>query len=1052
MSMRACELRWLGTLMTASALVMGCEEPEPPGGGYYEERIQPFFSNGCVRQNGPCHVTDERGVALGNLDATSFDALMRRRDALEPYGPYPVNLLLLKAGEQRDISVFSMPFDGAPDEEPRAVAIRTDIQHVGGRVLTLSSESYGLLAQWARQGHTRTGAPPTTLQENLGACRAQVGHAPGFVPGAVRTDTAHFAQFRDAVNPMLVRRCAGSSCHGNPVADLYLTCGDTDEQLAWNYWVAMEFVAPGTARSTSEILRRPLSTQVGGSFHEGGNVFGSVDPRFEPDYGVLADWVEAAPREAYPAPFPAELAAEGHGSARGFRYFVERVQPVLVRSGCTFQNCHSPTMFHDLRLRGGSNGVFGHLATVRNYVMSREMLALESSDPNESRLIAKNLFPSRIEPGGEGIAHRGGALFETFAPDVVNGRPNFATPDDCAMVDADGGDLAAPREDPANYVHPYCVLVRWFEIEREELIAAGHLETDTLRALVYVERPAGATGGGGRPDDFDTFRPGARLVRRDLGIDASGALGALGAEVDLSAGCGLGASADIRGPAQTWDGERIGFAARTSATRGFRLYEVGLDGTGCAEVSGLPAVGDEVDGIRIHDFDPAYSADGRLIFASTRGYLTSDAVGVEGPTRTPARLEPNANLFVREAGTIRQLTFLLNQELQPSFMTDGRLIFTSEKREQDFHQLAGRRLNLDGGDYHPLFAQRNSVGFNSATEIVEAFNRNLVFVGGRFDASGVVVDGAGDVVIVNRSIGPDQSAPRDPADRLYIGSMSFPATGGVFRSPAPLPNGLIVASCAASAPVTNWDLCVIDPTRGQQALGALPRLVETAGTSELEVIAVVPRAPRTVFVSRFDEANGHTEIRPGRTDADILVADFPMLGTLLFENTRNGRPIDDAIGGFQVLEQRPPPVTATSFDGLANVVTDGLGRFYADRQMRGWVPLEADGSAHVRIRGGMAMQLLPTDGAGNPLSFGADAPSSTLGTPFTGQMIQRETMQFYPGENSRQSIPRNFFNALCGGCHGSVSGREIDIASDVDILTRASPAIDALGTEPIDVR
>jgi hypothetical protein len=100
----------------------------------------------------------------------------------------------------------------------------------------------------------------------------------------------------------------------------------------------------------------------------------------------------------------------------------------------------------------------------------------------------------------------------------------------------------------------------------------------------------------------------------------------------------------------------------------------------------------------------------------------------------------------------------------------------------------------------------------------------------------------------------------------------------------------------------------------------------------------------------------------------------------------------------------------------------------------------------------MAMQLLPTDAAGAPLVFGADAPRGSSGMPFTGQMIQRETMQFYPGENSRQSMPRGFFNALCGGCHGSISGREIDVAADVDILTRASPNIDAIGTDPVDLR
>ena len=49
----------------------------------------------------------------------------------------------------------------------------------------------------------------------------------------------------------------------------------------------------------------------------------------------------------------------------------------------------------------------------------------------------------------------------------------------------------------------------------------------------------------------------------------------------------------------------------------------------------------------------------------------------------PSKL--NANLYVRENnGSIRQLTFLLNQELLPTFMRDGRVIFTNEKRAPDF--------------------------------------------------------------------------------------------------------------------------------------------------------------------------------------------------------------------------------------------------------------------------------------------------------------------------------------------------------------------------------
>src|SRR5207344_2784608 len=84
----------------------------------------------------------------------------------------------------------------------------------------------------------------------------------------------------------------------------------------------------------------------------------------------------------------------------GLRFFANRVQPTLVRKGCMFLACHSPAMFHDLRLRGGSRGEFSEVATRKNYEMSRLMLALESPNPNDSRLLGKNLCPPAS--GGRG--------------------------------------------------------------------------------------------------------------------------------------------------------------------------------------------------------------------------------------------------------------------------------------------------------------------------------------------------------------------------------------------------------------------------------------------------------------------------------------------------------------------------------------------------------------------------------------------------------------------------------------------------------------------------
>ena len=250
-------------------------------------------------------------------------------------------------------------------------------------------------------------------------------------------------------------------------------------------------------------------------------------------------------------------------------------------------------------------------------------------------------------------------------------------------------------------------MVAWHKLERERALAAGKLSQPSEQALIWVSRPIGV----GDPRDFDTYRPGADLRRAQLTLAADGRP-SLGAASSLLAGCGLSrATADIRGPAVSWDGKKLAFAARSAASEPLRIYEANVDGSACAAKAGIAAPREEENGILTHDFDPAYAPDGRLVFASTRGNISGEGFSYQGPQRTPSQLAPNANLYVLEAEGVRQLTFLLNQELMPSFMTDGRLIYTAEKRAPEFFQLAGRRQNLDGADYHPLFAQRRSVGF-----------------------------------------------------------------------------------------------------------------------------------------------------------------------------------------------------------------------------------------------------------------------------------------------------------------------------------------------------
>jgi hypothetical protein len=59
-------------------------------------------------------------------------------------------------------------------------------------------------------------------------------------------------------------------------------------------------------------------------------------------------------------------------------------------------------------------------------------------------------------------------------------------------------------------------------------------------------------------------------------------------------------------------------------------------------------------------------------------------------------------------------------------------------------------------------------------------------------------------------------------------------------------------------------------------------------------------------------------------------------------------------------------------------------------------------------------------------------------------------MTFVPGEYSHQSFQGKFFNALCGQCHGAVSGHPVDVALNPDFITEASSVL-AATSSPVDL-
>jgi len=1029
--MRAATYVGASLLAVVGAIAVGaCTTQEPQPSTYFDRIIAPGLQGSCVHSNtgAGCHVVDVKGNAFGNLDLSTFDGVNLRRDLLLDYGAYLQPSLLVK-----NIPPFQLTlqlWDGT------SVPITTDITHAGGAILDPTRSDYQTLRQWIENGATEnnTGVAPVVIA--TAPCTDTVPTQAGFDPTTDPT-TADYPQFEQTVNPVLAGSCAFGNCHGTTVNALYLTCGISPPEVRWNYFAAVNYLS-ATAEE-SELVRRPLASAQGGSYHEGGPIFTSVT---DPDYEALVSW-----GQAHGPPEPGTLDP-------AFLFFAQKVQPILVKKGCMMVQCHSASMFHDYRLRGGSAGSFSLTTSQRNYTFSVAQMSFESSDVNASRLVQKNLFRPDVVAESTGITHRGGPLFEDFGT-AQNAVGTPVAPDRGALCDQADYDF---DNAPVDSIPAYCVVREWHRREQAERSLAP------LSAIVYVSRPIPT--GSDRPQDFDVFAGGASLHIVSASLTTSGVL-TLGTDttVDLTT-CGLSSGADVRRPAVSWDASTIAFAARSTQSDPLAIYTINPDGTGCAlqpDIANHPASGTSLpngDMLLEHDFDPSFSPPGpdgteRIVFASTRGNLDSSddptAFDYSGPQRTPSDpTKPNANLYVLEpdpqgsgAMVVQQLTWQLNMERFPSFMQDGRFVFTAEKREPGFYQLALRRQNLDGGDYHPLLAQRATIGATQATYPVELADKDFAAI----FSDATAQHGAGSLAVFNRSVGVDFTSSNasdyvvdpsviDPASAsapepdFFLHSLSPPLSDGSYTSPSPLPlpDGTMLVSFGSGSPDSfggDYDIYVLDPLTGQKTM-----LIGGSGTAEVEAVAVYPRVAKGIFVSSPDEPNGHTTVVSTQTTADVTVLDMPVLASLLFQNTPTGRVVESDLTSFDVYEELPPDVSTFPAACGNNTACDMLGptgMVYVRRRSIGTVPLQSDGSAAFAIPGGLPILLHLPD----------DAESKQLSLP----RWQRETMTFVPGEVAHQSFPQPFFDHLCAGCHGSISGRPVEAALQPDFLTEASQVL-----------
>ena len=250
------------------------------------------------------------------------------------------------------------------------------------------------------------------------------------------------------------------------------------------------------------------------------------------------------------------------------------------------------------------------------------------------------------------------------------------------------------------------------------------------------------------------------------------------------------------------------------------------------------------------------------------------------------------------------------------------------------------------------------------------------------------------------------------------------ATNGAYRSPYPLLDGTVMASYAGVSgdlgAVTNlnWDIVAVDSVTGARTpLIAGPR-------AEVEAVLAIRYPERKFFNNRRQLVFGGTvnpEETGGEEFAVIHFPDAPLIFTLLNANLRRGRPHDHLREATHLAayEERPAPAGTSS--------GSGAGGIFQERVLLGRAPLAKDGSVKVRVVAGKGLILELQDDNGTPIATMA------------------EEHQVGPAELVSLGIKASLFDAVCGGCHGSISGEELDVHVTPDALTGASESLSVDG-------
>jgi len=390
------------------------------------------------------------------------------------------------------------------------------------------------------------------------------------------------------------------------------------------------------------------------------------------------------------------------------------------------------------------------------------------------------------------------------------------------------------------------------------------------------------------------------------------------------------------------DARRIVFSYKKQG-KGYRIYEVGADGSGLRQVS--PDGADEPEMIRAYghgydDLDPCYLPDGRIMFASTRA---KRAVLCHNAFTTTCLHVMNAD------GTgMRPVSGNTANEFTPVAAADGRVIYTRweyvDKGCGDVQSLW--TVNPDGSRSAHLYK-------NNVSRPATLIDCRDIPGSHRFVAVGAphMPLAVGPVILIDTHVtqlGPEAMTNLTPEIR-YPGHAGYPtADKGFYKEPWPLSEKLFLAAYSPerdpSAPA-GYGLYLLDGAGNRELIYK---------DAEMSCFEPVPLRPRR-SPPQIPPAANPDGLKGGAT----LVMIDVYQGLTGIERGR--------VKFLRVMEDLPKPWDASwrspgqgDSMGLQNPAVSLKGHF-AIKKVWGVVPVEEDGSACFTVPAGKNLYFQALD-------------------------------------------------------------------------------------------